>query len=559
VFDDRGTIVDNATIEDLGSLEVLSAPHETPVAGRPVVNVSFALNYAFGGREVTGYHVVNAAIHLLCGLLVFAIARRAQPSVNAALAIALLWAVHPLNTETVDYVSQRTESLMAMFYLSTLFCAIRAMKAGRRPWRWQALAVVTCALGMATKESMVTAPVAVFLYDRAFLYASARDAIRARGRFYASLGATWLLLAALVWSSPRSLSAGFSAHDADAWTYLLNQSVMITRYLRLAVWPRDLVIYYGWPLPLTLSAVRPQAAFLVALLALTSVALWRAPRLGFLGAWFFLTLAPTSSIVPIATEVGAERRVYLGLIALVAIVVLAFRRLVTSPRVRAAALVAVTTTLAIGTVLRNMEYRSSLRLAETTMERWPTASSHSMLGTELAAADRLPEAERHLREAAPVYPPARYYLGTVLNAQGRRTEAIAQFQSFVASQPFELEQVYIARSLMAGALLKEERLDEAAAQYRTMLAARPEDAQATIQLAQILMRQQRFAEATALFRKAVAARPGDVTTLVGLGVSLASNGNLDEAIETFRRAVELDPQNMHAQQNLARALALRER
>jgi tetratricopeptide (TPR) repeat protein len=305
--------------------------------------------------------------------------------------------------------------------------------------------------------------------------------------------------------------------------------------------------------------VLPQAVLVVALLALTAFALWRVPRVGFLGAWFFLTLAPTSSFVPIATEVGAERRMYLALIALVALGVIGLRRLTPSPRLRVAALAAITLTLGAATLVRNAEYRSSLRLAETTFERWPAPGSQSMLGTELAAAGRLPEAERELRAAAPVHPPARYYLATVLAAQGKRIEAIGEFQSYIASQPPELDQVRIARALLADALVKDGRLDEATAQYRAMLAADPEDAQAMVQLAQILLRQERFDEASGVFRKAVAARPGDIAALGGLGISLASSGHLDEAIEVFRRAVDLDPQNTHAQQNLARALAMRGR
>jgi len=557
IFDDRGTIVDNRTIEDLGSRQVLSAPHETPVAGRPIVNISFALNHALGGRDVTGYHAVNMAVHLLSALAVFAVARRAQPSVDAALAIALIWTVHPLNTEAVNYVTQRTESLMALLYLLTLYCAIRAHDARRGGGGWEAAAIAACALGMASKESMVTAPLAVLLYDRVFLFGSIRDAVRARARLYPGLAATWLLLGGLMWSAPRSLSAGFSAHDANAWTYLLNQTVMIAHYLWLTVWPRDLVLYYGWPLPLTLGAVLPQAALIGALLALTVVALWRWPRLGFLGAWFFLALAPTSSFVPIATEVGAERRMYLALLAPVALAVMAGRRVIPSPRIRVAALAATTLLLGAGTFLRTAEYQSSLRLAETTVDRWPTPASHSMLGTELAAAGRLPEAERHLREAAPVHPPARYYLGTVLAAQGRRAEAIDYFASFIASQPPELGQVHVARALLADALTKEGRPDEAAVQYRAMLAAHPDDAQAMTLLAAILLRQQRYDEAIVVFRQAVAERPGDVAALGGLGVALNSSGRLDEAIAVFRRAVDLDPQNPHAQHNLARALATR--
>jgi tetratricopeptide (TPR) repeat protein len=558
VFDDRGTIVDNRTIEDVWSREVFSAPHETPVAGRPVVNVSFAVNYAIDGRDVEGYRLTNIGIHVLCALALFGLAWRTSLPVNVALAVALLWALHPITSEAVNYVTQRTESLMALFYLLTLYCARRACDEGvRRGW-WEAAAVLACALGMASKESMVTAPIAVVLFDRVFLFDSLRAAFRSRARLYLGLGATWALLAALVASAPRNLSAGFTAHDADPWTYLLNQAVMITRYVRLSIWPQDLVLYYGWPLPLTLTDVLPHALFVLGLLALTAVMLYRSPRVGILGVWFFLTLAPTSSILPIATEVGAERRMYLPLVAIVvlAVIGLSHRRFV---RGRAGALVLATAAalLAAGTYARTSEYASSLTLAQTTHERWPTPASHSMLGTELAAAGRFSEAETHLRAAASVHPPARYYLGTVLHAQGQRAEAIEHFRAFIASQPPELDQVDTTRRLLADALTKEGRLEEAALEYGAVLARHPDDGQALVLLGQIALTRQRFDEAIDLFRRASAARPGDASALVSLGIAYASTGRLEDAIAAFEKAVAIDPQNRHAQQNLARARSMR--
>ena len=569
VFDDRGTIVDNKTIEDLWSPEVLRAPHETPVAGRPVVNVSFAVNYALDGRQVEGYRLTNIGIHVLCALVLFGLARRTALSVNLAFAVALLWALHPLGSEAVNYVTQRTESLMALFYLLTLYCARRAFDSEGAGGRWEVLAVIACALGMASKESMVTAPLAVLLYDcvlvrrsfsgGGFLFESLRAALRSRRRLYFGLAATWVLLGALVASAPRNLSAGFTAHDADPWTYLLNQAVMITRYLRLSLWPRDLVLYYGWPLPMTVTDVLPQALLVLGLVALTVVALYRAPRVGILGAWFFLTLAPTSSILPIATEVGAERRMYLPLIAVVALSVTAWVRYVRPATLHPVGLAVAALLLGSATYARTNEYTSSLRLAHTTHERWPTPASHSMLGTELAAAGRFAEAETHLRAAATVHPPARYYLGTVLNALGQRPEAIEQLRAFIASQPAELDQVATARSLLADALTKEGRLDEAATEYRTMLARDPNDGQALVLLGQIALRHQRFDEAIDLFRRGSAARPSDASALVSLGIAYASFGKLDEAIGAFEKAIAVDPQNPHARQNLARAQSMRAR
>jgi hypothetical protein len=270
------------------------------------------------------------AVHLACALLVFGLVRLTlqQPALrdrfgaralDLAFAVSLLWALHPLNTEAVDYVTQRTESMMALFYLATLVASTRAA-AEESPRRWPIAAVALCAAGMACKESMVTAPVMVALYDRAFVFRSFKEAFTRRWPLYAGLVATWLLLALLLLGGARVNSAGFSA-GVGVWTYLLNQAVMIVRYLYLAIWPWSLVSNYGWPAPLTLADVLPQAAIVCALLAATLAAMFRWPAVGFAGCWFFLTLAPTSSVVPIATEVGAERRMYLPLVALITLAV----------------------------------------------------------------------------------------------------------------------------------------------------------------------------------------------------------------------------------------------
>ena len=167
---------------------------------------------------------------------------------------------------------------------------------------------------------MATAPIMVVAFDRAFLFSSFREAWRARRALYSGLAATWVVLALLLATRPRPHSAGFSA-GVSPWTYLLNQAPAILRYLQQSVWPNDLVLLYGWPRLLTLVDVWPQALAICVLLGLTAIALWRQPQIGFIGAWFWITLAPTSSIVPIATEVAAERRMYLPLAAVVLLVV----------------------------------------------------------------------------------------------------------------------------------------------------------------------------------------------------------------------------------------------
>ena len=334
LYDDQTAIVKNPQIRTLSPLSVpLTPPRDTPVAGRPLVNLSLAANYASGGLDVTGYHVTNVALHLLTALVLFGVVRRtlltggskdpqlpgmAEHADGLGLACALVWVLHPLNSEVVNYTVQRTESMMALCYLTTLYCAIRA-KAHPDRWGWRAAAIAACAAGMAAKESMVTAPLLVLVYDRVFLYPSLSAAFRERRALYIGLAATWTVLAALMLGQPRT-SVGFAA-GVSPWTYFLNQLPVIARYLWLTIWPRPLVVDYGLPGAVGLFDVVVPGLILVALAIGTLLALRRHPLIGFLGVWFFVTLAPTSSVVPIATEVGAERRMYLPLMALAVLAV----------------------------------------------------------------------------------------------------------------------------------------------------------------------------------------------------------------------------------------------
>jgi len=141
-FDDVPAIVDNPSIRHLGAIgEVLSPSGSdgSGVAGRPLVNLSLALNYAWGGLDVRWYHAFNLIVHLLAGLTLFGIVRRTLDrrgniqSVALAWVIAVIWTVHPLLTESVTCVIQRTESLMGLFYLLTLYCFIRGLGGARPP------------------------------------------------------------------------------------------------------------------------------------------------------------------------------------------------------------------------------------------------------------------------------------------------------------------------------------------------------------------------------------------------------------------------------------------
>ncbi|MDI1249518.1 MAG: hypothetical protein PSV13_11695, partial [Lacunisphaera sp.] len=354
LFDDGPAILRNETIRTLWPLDrVLQPPLEgAGVTGRPLVNLSLAVNYALGGLDVRGYHAMNLALHALAVLTLWGVLRRtlwlnvgrglSPTSLNMsgvkpdlhnepesfAFAVALLWAVHPLLTESVVCVVQRNEVMGGLFYLLTLYGFVRSVAekgdvgrdrlippsdAPRRDQRsrptiiaWQAFAVVSCLLGMATKEIMATAPLVVMLYDRTFVAGGFSAAWRQRRGYYLSLAATWLLLAWLMLgNNQRDGIVGFGL-GVSSWEYLLTQCRALTTYLQLSFWPHPLVLDYGAEMVRRPGEVWGQGILVLTLLLATGWALVRRPVWGFVGAWFFVILAPSSSFVPLTTQPIAE-------------------------------------------------------------------------------------------------------------------------------------------------------------------------------------------------------------------------------------------------------------
>ena len=572
LFDDETSILNNTSIRQLTPLSgPLSPPRDTPVAGRPVVNLTFAVNYAIGGLDVTGYHVTNLLVHLLAALTLYGTVRRAlrlkrvpsdlsHDADYVALAAALLWVVHPLNSESVNYLTERTESLMALFYLTTMYASIRAVGNAGNQWLWIALAVVASTLGMASKESMVTAPVMVLIFDRVFVYTSFREAWRERRALYAGLAASWIVLGLILWSAPRT-SVGFES-GTTPWNYFLNQVQLIAQYFWLAVWPQALVLDYGLPRTLTVVDVLLPGVVVVALGLLTLVALWRWPLLGFLGAWVFITLSPTSSFVPIATEVGAERRMYLPMAALAVLFVVAVRWLVvrgTSAerrsqwRIAGAVIALACVLLGARTIVRNVEYGSRMRIAETIIERRPHGRARFMLADELVKAKQHEQAMTQLELATADYPPAHFGLATEMLAGGRTADAVIQAQTFIRLVPGS-KAIWVAHDLMGQALAIEGKLDQAAEQFTLLTQNTPNDPLPFVRLGNIRLRQQRFDEGIRHYQSALQLRPNDPEILKQLGLAYSAANRMEEAADAFYRGVTAKPNDIALLNFLGRAL-----
>jgi Flp pilus assembly protein TadD len=605
VFDDIASIRDNPTLRRLWPLSVPLAPpvgNAMTVTGRPVLNLSLALNYAFGGLHVWGYHAANLAIHICAALALFGIVRRTLEQVGMgappvrgmnmnstirtdgrdarphpcsfatllAFAVALIWAVHPLQTEAVTYVVQRAESLMGLFYLLTFYCFIRgaAVDAGDggdgRPARWFELSVLACLLGMLTKEVMVTAPVMVWLYDRTFVSGTFRGAWRQRRFYYSCLAGTWLALVVemAITGGNRGSSAGFGS-GARWWPYLLTQFPATTEYLRLSFWPHPLVFDYGTLRIANSAEILPNAIIVFALLGYTIWALVRRPRsgFGFLGAWFFGILAPTS-LVPGTTQMIVEHRMYLPLAAVVVCAVLMVDKAWAALSRVAGRLAFIVTCLAVATagialvIHRNETYGSELSLWNDTVAKRPeNARAWNNIGIFLLRNAQPSEAIEACKAALridPDFPFAENNLGIALVQAGRPEEAIGHYRRAIELKPDYAE----AENNLGIALARLGRMAEALAHYQAALRLKPDYAECHYDLGNALVRLGRLADAVEEYSETLRLAPDNAEAHCNLGSALLQLGQIDAAIAHYEAACRIDPGFATARANLEMARRL---
>ena len=527
VLDDVFAITNNRTIRTLSPLAgVLSPPERSPVAGRPLVNLTFALNYAISEYDVTSYHVFNVVFHVLSGLLLFAICLRTLRSPDLrvryggsapgiAAAAALLWTVHPLVTETVDYVTQRTELLMGFFFLLTVYCSMRSFESKRRTV-WHVAALAAFALGLASKEVIVVAPAVVFVADWLFWSGSPKEALRRNRRLYIGYAAVVVAFVAVLGTRLRRAFTGLSARMSPL-AYALTQTGVIVYYLRLAFWPHPLASdYEDWPVADSVMSVLPWLMLVLLLLAVTAWGLARHRKLAFLGVWFFLILAPTSSFRPLSVEPAAERRMYLPLAAVVVLAVLAGYEL--SKRIRAPRAVPWTivaflaVVLSIVTIRRHEVYR-------TTVSFWTDVVEKRQFNTR-----------------------ARIWLGKHFQDTGNRSEALRYFEEAVHLNSANAEAHYD----LATVLLEEGRNDEAIGHFREALRLNPNDVSAHNNLALALQARGETDEAIEHFREALRINPNHFNAHCNLAVALAAKGSMAEATQQIDAAIRLRPDSAAA-------------
>lgn len=572
VLDDQRYIADNPRVHQLWPVWPLLARR------RPVVDISLAVNYTLSELNLFSYHAFNLAVHIVAALTLFGIVRRtlmldqfrerfARIAGGVAFVIVLIWAIHPLQTQAVTYLIQRAESMMGLFYLLTIYCTLRGMTSGRR-WPWFVAAIVACAAGMGSKAIMITAPVMILLYDRAFVAPSFGQMLRRRWGLYVGLVATWGVLYAsglvtgVLSASKANATVGFSYKGISPLDYAATQPGVILHYVRLAFWPVGLCLDYDWPVARSVEQIVPPAIVLALLIGATVWALVRKPWLGFLGAWFFIILSPTSSFIPLRDPLF-EHRMYLPLAAVVTVAVIGahvgWRALastwkLTEPqrRMLAGLLAAlVTALLGYGTIDRNRDYHSAVTMWRDVAAKRPYSDrAQYNLGAILLREGRVQEAEVAFRKALELNPRsgrALYNLGKVHALRGDVDTALEQYLKATQADPRLAE----AHSDVANILVRRGQPQLAIPHYREAIHANPAYVQAYFNLGNVLLAMGETEEAVDALETAVQLAPNDARVRYALGQAYEKQGNRGAALKEYGRVLELDPSHVGARQAMS--------
>ena len=549
IFDDLATIVHNPSIRTIWPLVSLSGEYTplqpapgSPVHGRPVVNLSLAVNYHFAELNPRFFRCTNIALHALAAIVLAAVVRRTlrQPFFQEAfttvadplaIAAALVWALHPLATECVVYITQRTEVLMTLSYFLTVYASLRywSAEASRGRAVWLGLAIVCCQLGMLSKETAATIPAVVLLYERTFITRSFRRALGASWPLYLGLAMTWLPLVALNLGGPRTPVVGFE-YGVSGPEWWFTQCKVLFLYLKLIVWPWPLVIHYAMPYFTSASAAWPWLIGAAALAITAAALLYRGTSLGFVAATSLIVLSPTL-VVPIATEVAAERRLYLVLAAVAPWVVAGCYAL----------LCRVLAQRSSGSRATNDPLPLRLTLAGALC----VAGCYSVLDMRRVAvyANEVTlwsDAEQHQPDNSLV----QINLGDALEKSGRVDEAIAHYERAI-----ELAPNFVGHQSLAGAFSAAGRLTEAKEHYEEALRQRPDLAALHFNYARLLARLGENDQARGEYERAFAILP-DYRIPYALGELDEATGNHDSARQHYAESLRLEPNQAAAHRRL---------
>ncbi|MFQ5801362.1 MAG: tetratricopeptide repeat protein [Candidatus Methylomirabilales bacterium] len=446
---------------------------------RPLTNLSYLLDRRLWGEKALGFHLTNLLLHLLTTLLVFRVGLKIAGLPLAAWGGALLFAAHPIHTESVSMVQGRTDLLATLFYVGAflLFHRYRMQGEGPRALRLYGLSLASFFLALLSKEMAITLPLVIALHGFTHPPRPARNlwpllwTLPYLGVLALYLGLRLSLLgiqqplpdwALLAFPSPSTLVLR-----------LLQVPILLVTYLRLLLWPYPLRFYRIVSTPEGPTDPAFLLPFLLVLLLLGGTALfWRRwGREAFWIGWIFLTLLPVLGLIPIPAYVMAERYLYLPSVGYTMLWALLLERLLRGPHpgrpliITGAGLTLLLIAFAFLTVKRNTEWGDQLRIYQAMAQEAPDNSAiQNNLGVEYLRRERLEEAILRFQRAMALNPQnvsAYYNLGLAYARRGEMEAAEKAYRRALRLDPSHLK----ARWNLAALLEKAGRWRAAEREY----------------------------------------------------------------------------------------------
>jgi protein O-mannosyl-transferase len=598
VYDDHSLVLNNPYVHTFGYLRQIFTTSMSSFAGviptsnyyRPLVSLSYLLAYKFFGPLAYGFHLVNVLIHAGCVCILFVLTLRIFSHRSLALLAAALFAVHPIHSEAVSWISGLPELEYSFFYLLAFLLFVEMGRAEGSNSRWNEVgAIGAFVAALLAKEQALTFPILATVYEHFFRQGNEGGTRLSKVRRYAPL---WLVAAGYLLLRTQALGS-IAPHPQrphlGAGGVFLSGVALLGEYLWKLAWPVRLSAYYtfheakGWLEP------RVLVGFAALLLCVVLFAvLWRRARSASFGiAWMLVTLLPVLNARWMSSSVFGERYLYLPSVGLCWILAWACVRIWHQDgKHREITRVFVVVTLAtvlslwsLRTMQRNREWRTDISLYTATLAEFPDAllirnnlgmvfwtrgdnpaaerewlrvlesdpgnpTDLTDLGMLYAREKRFGLAETYLLralEAAPRFASAHLVLGEVYAQEGATTKAEEDFRAAIALSP-----VQVSAYNDLGMLLRTAgRFGEAEGMFRSSIETEP-NAAGFEGLAQIALQRGEYDQAEKLFQRALSLDGSRSSARFGLGGIYASKGQTGAAMREYEAGLEIDPRNPQA-------------
>ncbi|HEY4272317.1 MAG TPA: tetratricopeptide repeat protein [Candidatus Udaeobacter sp.] len=561
LWDDDDYVINNELLTAPDGWQRIWFSLDSPSQYFPLTYSTFRIEHALWDLNTTGYHWVNLLLHVANALLIWVVLTRLK--VPGAWLAAAIFALHPVQVESVAWITERKNVLMGFFFLLTLLAWIAFLEERtRRPWLFYCLALVLYVLALSAKATACTLPAALFL----ILWLQKKP-INMRRLIqivpFLVLGTAMGLLA--VWWERYHQG---TSHAVFPFLSPIERILVASRavwfYLGKLIWPSNLTfIYPRWNIS------RAHLLDYIWLLAGVGacVVIWFLRRYFGRGvevaaAFFVATLSPVLGFIMLFTfryTFVADHYQYLACIGPIALASAGILSL--ADQFRRYRAVIVSAALLVVAILGTLTWRQATMYSDietlwrTTLARNPECwMAHTNLGLVLFQKGQIDNAIAHYRSALQMQPDwwdAEYNLGTALLAKGQVDEAILHCEKAVSMRPTDPD----AQISLGNALVQKGRIDEAIPHYQKAMMSRPDDFLARYGLGHALLEKGELDGAIQVFRAALLIRPSDADCHTTLAIALDEKGDPAEAIQHYKKALEFAPRSIPALTNLAWLLA----